>query len=191
MTEGFAGFVGVALFIASAAGQSSGAVMTAPSLDPTTMRAAERPASPSYHDAVTESMAGAFWSAEGPGGQAVRILGRRLMGERVLDPGKPTSQGLRVYAHCLRETHDGVALLVINNTDQEAALHLPAATNRYTVAAAAQPNAVMLNGRLVRLDGGDRLPLAAGLATRIGTVRFPPATATFLALPFARNAVCQ
>jgi hypothetical protein len=43
------------------------------------------------------------------------LLWRKLMGTTVLESGIPIQMGLHVYAHCLRGTPGGVALLVINN----------------------------------------------------------------------------
>ena len=50
--------------------------------------------------------------------------------------GVPVQQGLHVYAHCLRGTPGGVALLLIN-TDQtaERTLSLAQAGERYTLTA--------------------------------------------------------
>jgi hypothetical protein len=42
------------------------------------------------------------------------LLWRRLMGATVLESGIPVQAGLHVYAHCLRDTPGGVALLAIN-----------------------------------------------------------------------------
>ena len=44
------------------------------------------------------------------------LLWRRLMGSTVLDSGVPIQEGLHIYAHCLRGTPGGVALLAINNS---------------------------------------------------------------------------
>jgi hypothetical protein len=59
-----------------------------------------------------------------------------VMGTTVLDPGVPIRKGLHVYAHNLRGTPGGVALLVINN-DRDAArtLRVPTAARRYTLSA--------------------------------------------------------
>ena len=47
------------------------------------------------------------------------LLWRQLMGTTVLESGVPIQPGLHVYAHCLRGTPGGVALLAIN-TDKTA-----------------------------------------------------------------------
>ena len=43
------------------------------------------------------------------------LLWRKLMDTKVLEPGVPIQSGLHLYAHCLRGTPGGVALLAINN----------------------------------------------------------------------------
>ena len=45
---------------------------------------------------------------------AAAELMNELMGTTVLDSGVPVRPGLHTYAHCLRGTPGGVALLVIN-----------------------------------------------------------------------------
>jgi hypothetical protein len=61
------------------------------------------------------------------------LLWRRLLGTTALDSRVPIQKGLHVYAHDLRGTPGGVALLVINN-DQDAArtLRIPTAARRAT-----------------------------------------------------------
>ena len=58
------------------------------------------------------------------------------MGTTVLDSGVPIQKGLHVYAHNLRSTPGGVALLVINNDrDAVRTLSIPTAARRYTLSA--------------------------------------------------------
>ena len=63
------------------------------------------------------------------------LLWRKLMDTRVLESGSPIQSGLHLYAHCLRGTPGGVALLAINN-DKSAArmLTVPVPGERYTLA---------------------------------------------------------
>jgi heparanase len=120
------------------------------------------------------------------------LLWRRLMGTAVLDAGVPIQPGLHVYAHCLKATPDGVALLVINN-DRNAphTLTLPTASMRYTLdAASLQDTYARLNGHVLLLDAGGELPPIAGVPVAAGTLRFGPATITFLAIPAAGNNAC-
>src|SRR5581483_9469001 len=64
------------------------------------------------------------------------LLWRRLMGTTVLDAGVPIQRGLHVYAHSLRGTPGGVAMLVINNDRAVVrTLKIPTAARRYTLSA--------------------------------------------------------
>src|SRR3954468_19097140 len=81
------------------------------------------------------------------------LLWRRLMGTTVLESGVPIREGLHVYAHSLRGTPGGVALLVIN-TDAGAArtLAIPTAARCYTLSADPLQNTrVRLNGTELKL----------------------------------------
>ncbi len=121
------------------------------------------------------------------------LLWRRMMGATVLDPHVPGGTGLRLYAHCLRRSRGGVALLVINR-DRRAghALEVPAAAVRYTLDAASLfDRNVRLNGRVLRMTARNRLPPLAGAPVGGGTVKFAPATITFLTIPGAGNRACQ
>ena len=121
------------------------------------------------------------------------LLWRKLMGTTVLNPGESPNPRLKLYAHCLRNTSGGVALLVIN-TDRSAALSLaaPAASERYTLAARALlDKTVELNGTELKLGADDILPELTGTPTQAGNLTFAPASITFLAMPKANNAACR
>jgi hypothetical protein len=121
------------------------------------------------------------------------LLWRKLMGTTVLDSGIPIAEGLHVYAHCLRGTPGGVALLVINN-DKAASrtLSIPVAGDRYTMSSSdLQSKTVQLNGAELHLGSGDELPVLAGIPIQAGNVEFAPATITFIAIPQAGNTACQ
>jgi heparanase len=121
------------------------------------------------------------------------LLWRRLMGSTVLDSGVPIQEGLHVYAHCLRGTPGGVSLLAINNSRGEVSrIALPAAAERYTLAARAlEDKRVELNGNALKLGSGDELPELRGARAVPGTVELAPATITFFAIPGASNRACQ
>jgi len=125
-----------------------------------------------------------YWSA---------LLWRRLMGRTVLDSGVPIEPGLHVYAHCQRGIAGGVTLLVINNDRNDArTLTLPDASERYTLdAASLQDAAVRLNGRMLSLENGDRIPRLTGIAMPAGRITLAPVTITFLTIPEAGNRACR
>lgn len=121
------------------------------------------------------------------------LLWRRLMGTTVLDAGVPIREGLHLYAHCLRGTPGGVAVLAINNSvSQPASFILPTEAVRYTLTAE-QPQAKKadLNGRELRLDSNDRLPDLAGQAIPSGSVELAPRSINFLAVARAGNSNCR
>lgn len=120
------------------------------------------------------------------------LLWRKLMGTIVLDSGVPVRGGLHTYAHCLRGTPGGVALLVIN-TDRAAplTLRLPARSERYTLSGSLEGKLVQLNGQELALGPNDELPRLTGARTVAGEITFAPATITFLAVPGAANRACR
>ncbi|MBV8113619.1 MAG: hypothetical protein JO300_02680 [Silvibacterium sp.] len=121
------------------------------------------------------------------------LLWRRLMGTTVLNPGASPDPKLKLYAHCLRNTAGGVALLAIN-TDRDAPHSLTAssAAERYTLTASSLlATTIKLNGAALKLGPDDRLPPLSGTPTRPGSLTFAPASITFLAFPKANNATCR
>jgi hypothetical protein len=121
------------------------------------------------------------------------LLWRRWMGPVVLDAGVPIQHGLHVYAHCQRQAAGGVVLLVINNDPQNShELVLPVSSTRFTLEAATlQDAAVRLNGAVLTADDVDRLPGLAGLPATAGSLKFAPATMTFVVVPSAGNRGCN
>jgi hypothetical protein len=121
------------------------------------------------------------------------LLWRRLMGSTVLDSGVPIQEGLHIYAHCLRGSPGGVALLAINNSrTQPTSISLPAGADRYTLSAAQlESPSVRLNGQELRLGSNDQLPDLQGNRIPSGPVELAPASITYLAMAEAGNANCR
>lgn len=121
------------------------------------------------------------------------LLWRRMMGVGVLDPGMPIREGLHVYAHCLRGTPGGVAVLAVNNSRTRfSTLTLPVGAERYTLTATDLDGAsVSLNGRELRLGDGDVLPNLHGQPISAGSVDLAPASITFLGMADAGNEACR
>jgi heparanase 1 len=115
------------------------------------------------------------------------------MGPTVLDPGIPIREGLHVYAHCLRGTPGGVALLAINNSrTQPTSITLPSSADFYTLSAQQlDARKVQLNGQELKLQGQDALPDLQGRSVPAGAVELPPASITFLAIKEAGNTSCR
>jgi hypothetical protein len=122
------------------------------------------------------------------------LLWRNLMGTTVLESGIPVAVGRHVYAHCLRGKPGGVALLVINNDEtRPTTFTLSVPAQRYSLAApAGLPGMeVELNGDVLKLESGDRLPKLRAARAEPGQHLFGPATITFLAVPAANNSACR
>jgi heparanase 1 len=121
------------------------------------------------------------------------LLWRRLMGATVLDPQISPAQNLYVYAHCLQNRPEGVALLVVN-ADQARAyeITLPVGSQRYMLTAKQlQDTTVQLNGNTLGLNSNGDVPQLTGEPTRAAGVGFAPASITFLAIPNAKNSSCR
>ena len=120
------------------------------------------------------------------------LLWRRLMGTRVLDAGDSKTD-LYLFAHCLRGSSGGVALLAIN-ADKAGAqdIVLPAKSRRYTLASPElQSASVQLNGVELSLTADGDLPAIDGAPQAKGRVSLAPASITFLAIPSAKNSSCR
>ena len=124
-----------------------------------------------------------YWSA---------LLWRNLMGATVLDAGTSPAATLHLYAHCLRGSPGGVALLAINS-DREVSHDLSTTmqSDRYTLSARdLMGTEVELNGRELHLGAQDSLPGIIGKPAR-GKLKLAPASITFLAFPNAGNSSCR
>ncbi len=128
------------------------------------------------------------------------LLWRRLMGTVVLDAdpkaapsGTPSTPGLYLYAHCLRNHSGGVALLAINASKENAAqLTLPKASERYVLASDNLTSSqVSLNGVDLALTPQGNLPTLVGTPTQAGKVTLEPTTIAFFTMEGAGNPACR
>ncbi|HLH90977.1 MAG TPA: hypothetical protein VKX28_21205 [Xanthobacteraceae bacterium] len=121
------------------------------------------------------------------------LLWRRLMGTTVLEAGVPIREGLHVYAHCLRGTSGGVALLAINNSrTRSTSLALPVEADGFSLTAEElEASHVSLNGHELGLGASDELPAFRERRLGPGDVELAPASITFLAIADARNPSCR
>jgi hypothetical protein len=121
------------------------------------------------------------------------LLGHRLMGKTVLDPGVSAHGDLHIYAHCHAATSGSVSMLVINISRRASlALTLPTPSERYTLhATRLQIDSVQLSGKTLAMGADDEFPAIAASPIPAGIVTFAPATITFLAIPGAANPACQ
>lgn len=121
------------------------------------------------------------------------LLWRRLMGATVLDSGVPLREGAHVYAHCASGGRGAVALLVINNSSrEETILDLPLAGMRYTLSEPDHSSSSLrLNGTLLQLGAGDKLPPMNGASHPAGRSIFAPRTISFITMERANNIACR
>jgi heparanase len=125
-----------------------------------------------------------YWSA---------LLWRKFMGTTVLDPVITPIPAVHVYAHCLRDTSGGVALLLINaDRAKSRSITVPLPAERYTLTAKNLSSTyVQLNGKQLELGPDDALPTLQGVEVPSGEAILAPGSITFLAIPGARNAACR
>src|ERR1700693_2650578 len=121
------------------------------------------------------------------------LLWRRLMGTTVLDPHTSPIPNVYVYAHCLQNHPEGVALLVVNvDRGRAYEITLPVGSQRYMLTAKQlQETTVQLNGNTLGLNSNGDVPQLTGEPTRAGREGFAPASITFLAIPNANNSSCR
>lgn len=121
------------------------------------------------------------------------VLWNRTMGVGVLDPQVATSESVRVYAHCMKDTKGGVSMLILN-TDQtaEQTVEMPIAAERYTLTGPSLTGkTVLLNGVEMKAATDGSLPPITSQAVKAGPMRVAPASITFVTLPAAGNASCR
>jgi heparanase 1 len=121
------------------------------------------------------------------------LLWRRLMSPTVLESGVPIREGLHLYAHCLRGTPGGVALLAINNSrTRPTSIGLPNGGDRYALSARdIEATQVQLSGEVLKLSAGGELPALKPIHVSAGAVELQPASITFLAVLKADNPSCR
>ena len=88
------------------------------------------------------------------------LLWSRTMGPVVLDPGVSSDKGLRVYAHCMKGTKGGVALLALNtDAANQKTLNIPFSADRYSLTAAdLSITKVSLNGTELQVASDGSVP---------------------------------
>ena len=100
--------------------------------------------------------------------------------------------GLHLYAHCLRDTPGGVALLAMaldRNAPATLTLKQPGQLYRLT-ADTLDSETVKLNGRALSMVG-DSLPELQARPVAAGAITLPPASISFIALPKAGHKACR
>ncbi|WP_022681791.1 hypothetical protein [Sphingobium bisphenolivorans] len=118
------------------------------------------------------------------------VLWRRLMGTIVLGPPSPTSPDMRLYAHCLRGSSGGVALLALNTGDAPQKLATGPDTKAWIMTG--QPldsTTIRVNGEVPRISSNGMISQLSGRVVR-GEVQIPAKSLAFLAVSGANNPAC-
>ena len=121
------------------------------------------------------------------------LLWRRLMGSVVLDAGEQLDPHTYIYAHCLRDSPGGVAVVALNtHRGATSKLTIPGVSERYTLSAedSLETHTVLLNGAVLALDEDFGLPELTGKPVEGNTIELEPVSITFLTSPEAGNAAC-
>ena len=111
------------------------------------------------------------------------LLWNRIMGTTVYNTEEEIREGAHVFAHSRRDGKDGVAYLIINNSETEATtVELPKSAEVYKLHADTLRATVMkLNGKELVLGENNELPEMAPVVME-GTLTLEPATIAFVVM---------
>ena len=108
------------------------------------------------------------------------LLWNRLMGTKVYDAGV-IIPGVDIFAHCLKNSSKGIAVLIVNYLDSEYSINIPSEAEQYMLTAEElQTNEVKLNGVELELTTEFDLPDISGKKINAGKVQLPPHSILFL-----------
>lgn len=108
------------------------------------------------------------------------LLWSKLMGTKVYDAVIPTDK-VDVFAHNLKNSSKGIAVLIINPKDAECSVNIPANAEQYLLTAdELQTKIVKLNGTVLELKQDDTLPEIKGQKVKAGEVQIPAHGILFL-----------
>ena len=112
------------------------------------------------------------------------LLWNRIMGTTVYDSKEEIREGAHVFAHSRRDGKDGVAYLVINNSEKEATtLTLPKAAEVYKLSCDTLRGTVMkLNGKELVLGANNELPDMSPVTVEAGELTLAPAEIAFVVM---------
>lgn len=123
-----------------------------------------------------------YWSA---------VLWRRTMGTTVLAAPRSPSPELRLFAHCLRGTAGGVAVLALNTGAAPQELAVGRRALAWTmVGQPVDTRSITVNGRTPGLSDKGTLTGLDGAAVS-GTLRIPAQSIAFVAVRDAGNPACR
>ena len=111
------------------------------------------------------------------------LLWNKMMGTKVYDAGI-LKEGVDVYAHNLKGSKEGMAILVVNTLETESSIVIPSTAEKYQLTAGGeelQTKKVKLNGEVLKLNSDESLPTIKGRKIKAGEVKVPPYGILFLA----------
>ena len=111
------------------------------------------------------------------------LLWNKLMGTTVYNTGEEIREGAHVFAHSRKDGKDGVAYMVINNSEIDTTtVELPKAAEVYVLSADKIRSTVMkLNGKELVLGENNELPDMSPVVME-GTLTLEPATIAFVVM---------
>ena len=112
------------------------------------------------------------------------LLWNRIMGTTVYDTKEEIREGAHVFAHSRRDGKDGIAYLVINNSETEpTTVKLPKTAEVYKLACDTLRGTVMkLNGRELVLGADNELPDMSPVTVEAGELTLAPAEIAFVVM---------
>jgi len=112
------------------------------------------------------------------------LLWNRIMGTTVYDTKEEIREGAHVFAHSRRDGKDGIAYLIINNSETDATtVTLPKAAEVYKLSCDTLRGTVMkLNGRELVLGADNELPDMSPVTVEAGELTLAPAEIAFVVM---------
>lgn len=108
------------------------------------------------------------------------LLWNRLMGTKVYDAGTLT-EGVDIFAHNLKNSSKGIAVLIINTLDSAHVVTIPSSAEQYLLTAnELQTKNIKLNGEELQLTPNGELPEVKGKKIKAGEIELPPHSILFL-----------
>ncbi len=110
------------------------------------------------------------------------LLWSKLMGTKVYDASFSV-EGLDIFVHSLKNSKEGVAVLLVNPGNSEKSIAIPANAEQYLFTADGenlQTKTVKLNGEILKLKADNALPQIKGKKTNTGELLIPAHSIMFL-----------
>ncbi len=110
------------------------------------------------------------------------LLWNKLMGTKVYEAGT-LKEGMDIFAHNLKGSKNGMAVLIVNTLDSESSIVIPSSAEQYLLTADGddlQTKKIKLNGEVLSLISGETLPAIEGKKVEAGEIQVPPHCILFL-----------